>query len=166
MTSALSFDPLRDPRHRTLVMHRVLYHMIWVTLRDLHHVIDTTSKDPHFCETPFPAWLCSRSTSKVVFTFASTCTNWHDLFVRVSGKKSSRKPPKSCCKIENSLEIQSSNYYPQRIVIKHSHKNHDLYTKCSKIENILNTIDNIITNKKTCKRTTCVRGLRRSPAPN
>ena len=36
-------------------MLRVLYHMIWITLRDLHHVIDTTSKDPHFCENLFPA---------------------------------------------------------------------------------------------------------------
>nr|DAV84443.1 MAG TPA: hypothetical protein [Caudoviricetes sp.] len=46
------------------------------------------------------------------------------------------------------IEIQSVNYYLQRIVIKHSCNNHVLYTRCSKIENILNTIDNIITNKE------------------
>nr|DAY05985.1 MAG TPA: hypothetical protein [Caudoviricetes sp.] len=49
--------------------------MIWITLRDIHHVIDTTSTDPHFLRPSFPAWLGSRSTSKVVITFASTCTN-------------------------------------------------------------------------------------------
>lgn len=79
--------------HRTIVPHRGLHHMIWITLRDVDHVIDTTSTDPPFRGCHFSAWLRSRSTSKVVFTFASTCTNWHDLFVRVSGEKSSRKPP-------------------------------------------------------------------------
>lgn len=45
------------------------------------------------------------------------------------------------------IEIQSANYYPQRIVIKHSRNKRFLYTICSKIDNILNTIDNIIINK-------------------
>lgn len=54
MTLALSFGPLRDLRPRTLVMRRDLHHMIWITLRDVDHVIDTTSTDPHFCESLFP----------------------------------------------------------------------------------------------------------------
>ena len=39
---------LRDAEHRTLDLHRDSRHMIWITLRDLYHVIDTTSKNPHF----------------------------------------------------------------------------------------------------------------------
>ena len=55
MTLALSFGPLRDPGHRTKDLHRDLHHMIWITLRDIDHVIDTTSTDPRFHESLFPA---------------------------------------------------------------------------------------------------------------
>ena len=36
-------------------MHRDPHHMTWITLRDVDHVIDTTSTDPHFHKSLFPA---------------------------------------------------------------------------------------------------------------
>nr|DAQ10353.1 MAG TPA: hypothetical protein [Caudoviricetes sp.] len=43
------------------------------------------------------------------------------------------------------------NYYLQRIVIEHSCNKCVLYTRCSKIDNILNTVENILCNKESYK---------------